>query len=171
MKYSFGNSTLGQSLLTLLNLHFMAPRKNRYSIALKRAGYALFSYSDILVNDYVNMSERATLALVPASRKWGEHCSDFHHAIRIPLNQQPDCGFHKIALVVAYNPEVDASEYYFQIKTVSGVKWVTVASHEQRREMLEMISRFCDPLKGRIYRLNAAKDLNEAILNTKRKQT
>lgn len=171
MKYSFGNSTLGQSLLTLFNLHFMVPRKDKFSIALKRAGYALFSYSDILVNDYVNMSERATMTLVPASGKWGRKCGDFHHAIRIPLNQSPDCGFHKIALVVAHNTYSDTSEYYFQIKAVSGVEWVTVASHEQRREMLEMISRFCDPLKGRIYRLNAAKDVNEAILNTKRKQT
>lgn len=155
MKYSFGNSTLGQSLLTLLNLHFMAPQKRNFSIALKRAGYALFGCSDILAGNYVNLHERAKLVMVDIpyfnrnERSWG---------LRIPLNNSPYSGIHKIALVVAHKHYSETSEYCFQIKLTSGADWVTVAYSGHRREIMKMLMCYCDPVKGMCDRINTQND-------------
>lgn len=147
MKYSFKDTVLGESILTLLSLHFMVKRKGGFSNSLKRVSYAVFGQSDIMKGVYVDVDRRAEFATMYAQYPRWRYEEKF--AIRIPLHKNPTESIHKISLVVLYNDYNAGTEYYLQIKMTEGSEWATVVSNERRKELLEIMGRFCDPIERR----------------------
>lgn len=142
MKYTFGDSVLGESLRTLFALHFVKPKSTRFSSALKDAGYAVFGDANILNGTVVDLTRRATITKVASSSfvripelMWG---------IRIPLHGMD---IHKISLVIFPNSYTLRNEYCLQVKMTPGSPWATVATMNQRAALIEIIERYTNHLQ------------------------